>query len=166
MSISVGRGTGTVKLAYLARLNSIRNYHPDVIFLHVGHKDLMAHPVYNKSPKHLKYLIPRLQSFCELLRENHPGARIVFSSVFPQTVGLGFNAEQKKKYNRLATRFGAMVRSVSQKENFEHMLNSVLWESVRQFRERAHYFGKDGLHLNARMKHAVAVEWMKTITKG
>ena len=159
-SIQVSQRTSLIRRKYVSKLSEITRFRPDIILLHTGHNDIMHHPVHNQHPTHLKYYFEELQRFCCLLRANHPHALFLLSSAFPRTVGPAMDSIKKRQYNRLAVRFGAMVRAYAIRRNFGYVLNSVLWISVRQLEEQANLFRSDGLHLTSAGQDAIADGWV------
>jgi lysophospholipase L1-like esterase len=162
-SIQVSQRTSMIRRKYLVQLREVNRFRPDVILVHTGHNDFMYHPVHNRHPTHLKYYFEELEAFCRLLRANHPRAYFILSSAFPRTVGPAMGAIKKRQYNRLAVRFGAMVRGYANQENFGFVLNSMLWVSVRQLEERANLFRTDGLHLTSSGQNEVANGWVVAV---
>ena len=102
MVVQVGRNISAIRLMYSAKLRGILSFKPEVIVVHLGHNDIVAHPVHNPSPRHLKYFVPVLLDFCETIQMDHPAARLMISNLFPRTVGPRFTESMRKGYNRLA----------------------------------------------------------------
>jgi hypothetical protein len=113
LPIYVGRKLSVVDALYTSKIAQIRNFHPEVVIVHCGHNDVMAHPVYNTHPQHIKYFVPVLVSFCNKIREDHPGARIYLSSIYPRSIGYHFSEDSRQKYNKLAFRYGELLRSAT-----------------------------------------------------
>jgi lysophospholipase L1-like esterase len=160
MSIQVSQRTSLIRRKYMIKLREVTRFRPDIVLLHTGHNDIMYHHVHNRHPTHLKYYFEELQRFCYVLRSNHPQALFVMSSAFPRTVGPYMDIVKKRQYNRLAVRFGAMVRSYAIQQNFGYVLNSELWVSIRQLEEHAGLFRTDGLHLTSAGQNIVADGWV------
>jgi hypothetical protein len=71
--------------------------------------------------------------------------------------------KERRSYNKLASRFGALTQSTCTKEGIRFMLNGVLWISVRQAKENPDFFLDDGLHLCKDGQEIVAREWISTV---
>ena len=164
-SIQVSQRTSMIKRKYESKLDEVNRFRPDVVLVHTGHNDFMYHPVHNRHPTHLKYYFTELEAFCRQLRRNHPRARFILSSAFPRTTGPLMSDLKKGQYNRLAVRFGAMVRSYAKQEIIGYVLNSMLWVSVRQLQERANLFRTDGLHLTSTGQDLVASGWADAVLR-
>jgi lysophospholipase L1-like esterase len=162
--ISIGRGVDEICAKYLQKLRDVNNFHPEGIIVHLGHNDLVAHPVYNMQPDHLKYYFPRIVSFVTLLQTHHPNSRVVLSSLYPRTEGYLFDSERKLQYNTGARRFSDKVRSSARRGNFRFCLNEMLWTSARKFKEDPSMFCLDGLHLIAEGRVAVGQGWIRALT--
>jgi lysophospholipase L1-like esterase len=163
MTVRVSSQTSAVRERYVQRLAEIRQYEPEAIILHVGHNDLSHHEYYNPTPKHVKDFFPSVLEFVRLLQGNHPSARVFYSSVFPRSTGPTMSDKERRSYNKLASRFGALTQSTCTKEEIRFMLNGVLWISVRQAKENPDFFLDDGLHLCKGGQEIVAREWISTV---
>jgi lysophospholipase L1-like esterase len=139
------------------------DFNPEAIILHIGHNNLWYHPLHNIHPQNIKDFFPFVLSFLALLRGHHPSAKIIYSSIFPRSVGPHLDKSQRGSYNRLAARYGALTQSTCRREEIAFVLNRVLWSSVRKGIEHRQYFLYDGLHLNTLGKKAVAEGWVASI---
>jgi lysophospholipase L1-like esterase len=152
-----------VRIRYLLRVREAEIFNPETIILHIGHNDLWYHPFYNTHPQNVKDFSPFVQSFITLLREHHPSARIIYSSVYPRSAGPHLDESEKISYNKLAQRYGVLTQSTCKREGISLILNGTLWTSVRQGKENSEYFLADVLHLNTLGKKVVAVGWIEAM---
>jgi lysophospholipase L1-like esterase len=161
MTLPIGGKTSEIRQNYLNHQVSITHFRPDVIVLHAGHNDLMAHPVHNKSPTFIKQYFPHLLAFVALVRGHFPTSNFYLSGLFPRKSSRRMTSDEALKYNKLARRFNEMVRSASKSIGFRRLLNCFLWGSVRQAIVDPQFLDEDGLHLNAVGRKALCVDWLK-----
>jgi lysophospholipase L1-like esterase len=160
LSICHGRGSEAVRVRYMSRVGEAERFNPEAMILHIGHNDLWYHPFYNTHPQNVKDFSPFVQSFVTLLRDHHPSAQIIYSSVYPRSVGPHLDETEKRSYNKLPQRYGVLTQSTCKRKGISFILNGTLWSSVRQGKEISEYFLADGLHLNTLGKKVVAVGWI------
>jgi lysophospholipase L1-like esterase len=160
MIIPIGGKTSEIRQSYLRRQVSIAHFRPDLIVLHAGHNDLMAHPIHNQNPTFIKQYFPHLVAFASLIRGHFPAATFFLSGLFPRKASRTMTVGQAYQYNKLARRFNEMVRSSARSIGFRRLLNCFLWESVRQARVDPQYLSEDGLHLNAVGRRALCLDWI------
>jgi hypothetical protein len=161
--ISHAGPTPSVWERYLAREREITEFDPQSIVFHVGHNDLMYHPVHNIEPIHPICVYPMIMSYYNQLVRQYPTARVIYSSVYPRTVGNYMDFEMKASYNYQIYLFGKSVIADGQKRDHRYVLNRTLWFSPRQSREHPVFFLRDGIHLKDFGKEAVARGWVKAI---
>ena len=163
MTVLVGRKTSIVRSAYKARLVSAQWFSPEVVVLHSGHNDIVAHGYYNPTPTHILPYFDELQSFRQTIEGDHPASRVYLSSLLPRTTGSGFGLDRKIAYNKLAIRFREMLRSHAKDRSYNVLYSNVLWKSIRKWEEKEDYFLADGLHLDGEGKTAIAKEWLSVL---
>ena len=134
-----------------------------MIILHSGHNDVSAHHRHNRNPVGLRELFVALVEFRRVLEENHQGAVVYISSLFPQVKGPIISLDQVGRYNELAKRFIEMIRSASNKGEIRGLLNRILWTSVKQATVTQKYFSWDGLHLSADGQQVICADWVRQI---
>jgi lysophospholipase L1-like esterase len=162
-SICLGRSSEAVRLCYLSQFQETVEFRPEAVILHIGHNNLWYHHVHNTQPQNIKDYFPFVLSFISLLKGHHPSARIIYSSIYPRSVGPYMNDSERASYNRLAYRYGVLVQSTCKREGISFMLNGTLWISVRKGNENSSYFLSGGLHLNTLGKKAVAEGWIEGV---
>jgi hypothetical protein len=113
MTVKIGSVISTIRATYMRCLRSVQLYNPGKIILHLGHNDLQYHQYHNHYPEHGKYFFPKVESFIELLKENHPASDVFYSCPFSRTLGPSMNEKQKAIYNRTVVRLGKMTKSSS-----------------------------------------------------
>jgi hypothetical protein len=138
-------------------------FRPDYVILHSGHNDVVFHPKYNPKPQHIKHFFHVILEFLHLLEENHPTARVIYSSLLPRGASSRMSEGEKDSYNRLACRFGVRATTSCQSEGFMVLQNFCMWKSVRQSIEDVSLLDEDGLHLNPLGKKTLIQFWIDTI---
>ena len=159
----VGSTTDVVRENYARRQQEAISFMPDNIILHVGHNDVVYHPFHNTSPRHIKEFFPDVVSFLRLLRERHAESKIFYSTMLPRGVGRMFSETKRIQYNTLAARFGVLAQSTCRREGFGFLLNSCMWQSVRQKIGKTDIFEVGGLHLHEGGKKMLVKGWMDTM---
>jgi lysophospholipase L1-like esterase len=163
MTILVGRRTSIVRSAYEAKLVSAQRFSPEVVVLHSGHNDIVAHDYYNPTPTHILPYFDELQSFRRAIEWNHPSSRVFLSSLLPRTPSHGFSLVKKMAYNKLAIRYREMLRAHARDRSYNVLYSNVLWKSIRKCEEKDNYFLSDGLHLDVDGKADMAKEWLSVL---
>ena len=157
--VSVGRNTSLVREEYERQLADLLIFMPEYVVIHSGHNDVSYHWRYNISPTRLEDFYPSLENFICLVKKNHPAAQVYVSSLFPRSIGPGFNEEARLIYNRLCVRCGELTHSSGKKHGYIALLNNPLWVSVRKRSEHSVMFLPDGLHLSDTGSKAVVRHW-------
>jgi lysophospholipase L1-like esterase len=163
LTVRVGRTLPIVRAAFMARLREIRRFRPDCVVLHVGHIDVVPHTKYNTENQHIKYFFPAVIAFLKLIKELLTGACVMYSSLFPRSLGQGMDQEQKYKYNKLAGRYGVRAKAVCTEEGIPYILNGTLWHSAKKGQEKAELFDEGRLHLSKDGRVAVVRRWIVAI---
>ena len=101
----------------------------------------------------------RIERFMDKIQGDFPYARIIYSSLFPRTIGSGMESAERTAYNIEACIFGEMATSACVAQRRRIVLNRVLWVSPSEGKEKTQYFSRDGLHLNLMGKRAVLRDW-------
>jgi lysophospholipase L1-like esterase len=165
MTVQVGRRTSIVRSAYEYKLVSAQSFSPEVIVVHSGHNDIVAHKYYNPTPTHLLPFFDELQSFRQAIEGNHPTSRVYLSSLLPRAPCNRFSTVQKIAYNKLAIRFREMLRANARDQSYSVIYNNVLWKSIQKWEEKGVFFLADGLHLDVDGKAEMAKEWLSILFK-
>ena len=155
--------TPRVWTRYLAREEEMIQFDPQCIVLHVGHNDLTFHPVHNINPIHPICVYPEIMGYFAKLEQRFPTARVIYSCVYPRTIGPYMDFEMKASFNHQIYQYGKGVIFNCKKREQRYVLNRVLWFSPRESREHPVYFLRDGLHLKDYGKVAVARGWVKAM---
>jgi hypothetical protein len=144
----------------MAHLTELKDFEPEAIVLHVGHNDLVHHHFHNPHPMQMQDFFPFAMKFVDYLQDHFPSCRVVYSSLFPRTLGPYMGQSLKIEYNKMAAKYGEMVESACTNQGKRFTLNKTLWYSFSDGIEHPVYFKPDGLHLNHIGKEVVVVEWM------
>ena len=162
-TIRVGRALPIVKAAFRSRIQTLRRFRPHCVVLHVGHNDVVRHDLYNPKGQHIKYFFPSVMEFVDLISRLLGGVRVIYSSLFPRSIGHGMDASDKYKYNKLAARYGVRAKSTCSSVGVPCVLNGGLWISVKRGLERASLFDAGGLHLSHDGRVVVVEGWIIAI---
>jgi lysophospholipase L1-like esterase len=166
MTIWKGRKIPAIRGLYREKLRSIRRLAPVVVFIHVGHNDLVPHSLHNLRSLFSTVVLHQVQEMVQEVSETIPGAYIIVSSLLPRVIGDGFHSEDVAKYNRLAKRFGEMVRSASRVPGstfFLCIVNRSLWGRIARCEPLPGNHKDDGLHLDAGGRRKLAIGWLKLL---
>ena len=163
LNIRVGAKLSSIRGVYRRKLGSIRDYQPEVVILHFGHNDLVPHARHNPNPLFLTAVIHQIQEFVTEVSSNLPDVRIIVSSILPRMPADGFGITKAASYNRLARRFGEIIRGLGNKANslFAGIVNRGLWGRIARSEPLAGSFHhSDGLHLNSAGKNLLVRGWL------
>jgi lysophospholipase L1-like esterase len=166
MTIWKGRKIPAIRGLYRDKLRSIRRFAPVVVFIHVGHNDLVPHSLHNIRSLFSTVVLHQVQELVQEVTETIPGVYIIVSSLLPQVIGDGFQSEDVAKYNRLAKRFGEMVRSASRVPGstfFLSIVNRTLWGRIARCEPLLGNHKDDGLHLDAGGRRKMALGWLRLL---
>ena len=158
----------SITLQYRSKINTINAYRPDVILIHLGHNDLVYHPVHNLSPSNSSTVASSTIALANELHQNHPYATIYVSAIIPRTFThkSRLTKAQVTSYNKMAKRHGQRIRTYSETAGFESLSNNSMWSKISASIKHSTYYLKDGLHLNHAGQIALVGEWIKVITTG
>jgi lysophospholipase L1-like esterase len=165
MTVRKGRKIPSIRGLYRDKISSIRRFRPEVVLIHVGHNDLVPHTLFNPRPLFITSILHQVRELVQEVSATLPGVYIVVSSILPRVTGDGFGSEAVGRYNRLAKRFGEMVRSASRNAGafFLSTVNRIMWGRIAR-NEPLHGFHKsDGLHLNAEGRRRLAHGWIRLL---
>jgi hypothetical protein len=130
--------------------------------MHLGHNDLVAHTTHNPRPLFITAVMHQVMEFVAEIRVTLPHSRILVSSILPRVVGGSFDVEKTAKYNRLARRFGEMVRSAGNKPGagFNGIVNRGFWGRIAHCEVLPNNHVEDGLHLSEAGKTLLIQGWI------
>jgi lysophospholipase L1-like esterase len=163
LNIRVGAKLTSIRGVYRRKLGSIRDYQPEVVILHFGHNDLVPHARHNPNPLFLTAVIHQIQEFVTEVAANLPDVRIIVSSILPRMPANGFGNARTASYNRLARRFGEMIRGLGNRADslFTGIVNRGLWGRIARSEPLGGCFHhSDGLHLNPEGKQLLVRGWL------
>jgi lysophospholipase L1-like esterase len=165
MTVRKGRKIPSIRGLYRDKLRSIRRFRPDVVYIHVGHNDLVPHTLLNPRPLFITSILHQVRELVQEVSVTLPGVYIVVSSILPRVSGDGFSSAAVGRYNRLAKRFGEMVRSASRGPGafFLSTVNRTMWGRIARYEPLTGYHKDDGLHLNAAGRRRLAFGWLKLL---
>jgi lysophospholipase L1-like esterase len=165
MTVRKGRKIPSIRGLYRDKLRSIRRFRPDVVFIHVGHNDLVPHLQFNPRPLFITSIMHQVRELVQEVSVTLPGVYIVVSSILPRVIGDGLTASAVGRYNRLAKRFGEMVRSASRGPGafFLCTVNRSMWGRIARYEPLTGYHKDDGLHLNAPGLRRLALGWLSLV---
>jgi lysophospholipase L1-like esterase len=166
LNIRLGQRLSAIRGLYRRKLRSVQDYSPQAVIIHLGHNDLVPHAKHNPSPLFITSVIHQIREFVEEIASNLPDTIIFVSSILPRVVGEHFGIAKVGSYNRLARRFGEMVRSFGNKpgSNFYGIVNRSLWGRIARSEVLpGNHHHSDGLHLNAEGKNLLVRGWIKAL---
>jgi lysophospholipase L1-like esterase len=166
LTVSVGARSSLVWRKVEEDSARIWNFWPEVIVVHLGHNDVVWHPVHNTEPLHPQEVFSLMLEKLQRLKEEYPECRIIMSNLFPRTVGPHFPDARKRMYNAMVYQFGNTMREHLPGRGIDFVLNGVLWFKPSEAREHAVYLRADGLHLSLLGRSAVASSWVRAIQRG
>jgi lysophospholipase L1-like esterase len=158
----IGRKLSAIRGLYRRRLRVLQRFQPDVVVMHLGHNDLVAHTSYNPRPLFITAVMHQIMEFVTEITVTLPHTRIIVSSVLPRVNSSEFDAEKTVKYNRIARRFGEMVRSAGNKPdaNFIGTINRGFWGRIARCEVLPNNHLSDGLHLSENGKALLIRGWV------
>jgi lysophospholipase L1-like esterase len=165
MTIRKGRKIPAIRGMYRDKLRSIRRFHPEVVYIHVGHNDLVPHTLLNPRPLFITSILHQVRELVQEVAATLPGVYIVVSSILPRVTGGEFSSEAVGRYNRLAKRFGEMVRSASRGAGafFLSIVNRIMWGRIARYEPLSGFHKRDGLHLNREGRKRMVRGWMSLL---
>ena len=147
---------------YREELQELVLFNPEVIVLHMGHNDLVAHWSHNTQPLFITAVFHMLMELKDEVHFNFPEATIFVSSTLPRVPDdYSFDGDRALRYNRIARRFGQMVCSGSKRipSYYHNLQNRGLWGRITQLAPNLMRFDAGGLHLSAFGKIALVSGW-------
>jgi lysophospholipase L1-like esterase len=155
----------TITLHYRSKINIINAYNPDVILIHLGHNDLVYHPIHNVSPSNSSTVASNTITLANEVHQNHPNSTIYISAILPRTFThkSRLTKPQVSSYNKMAKRHGQRIRTYSEIAGFYSFINKPMWSKISAAIEFSTYYHKDGLHLNHDGQTALVGEWIKIL---
>jgi lysophospholipase L1-like esterase len=165
MTVRKGRKIPAIRGLYRSKLRSIRRFGPEVVYIHVGHNDLVPHTLLNPRPLFITSILHQVRELVQEVSETLPGVYIVVSSILPRVSGDEFAPDAVGRYNRLAKRFGEMVRSASRGTGafFLSMVNRTMWGRIARYEPLSGFHKDDGLHLNREGRMRLVRGWLKLL---
>jgi lysophospholipase L1-like esterase len=164
-TLRVGRKLDVVLRLFRNKLRGIRGYRPDAVVMHLGHNDLVKHPIYNLDPDFITLTLDKLYRFANEVARSVPGSKVIVSSLFPRVESTRYGAVFVERYNKMARRFGERLRSRGNQtiSSFGVTINRRLWGRIARWEVRAGNHNVDGLHLSAVGRGVVADGWIEAI---
>jgi hypothetical protein len=166
-TILLPRNIQLITLEYRSKLQAIHTFHPDVIIRHLGHTNLVRHPVHNLNPSVSTAVASSTITFADEIHQNHPNASIFISAIFPRsfTSKSMLSSPDILSYNKMAKRHGQRIRSFSKIAGYHHLINNIMWRKISNSIEEHSFFLPDGLHLNPSGQFSVLIEWLEEIAR-
>jgi lysophospholipase L1-like esterase len=161
--VSVGSVMKDVWSEYLTQKDTLQEFGPDHVFMHVGHNDLQWHPRHNRAPKHPSLVLSLIMGYELRLREDFPGRRVWISNPFPRAVSPHMTFLEKTSYNKTIFELGRVMRAEFPDRGIDFRLNTGLWFRPSEGREHPIYLQPDGIHLSKMGCAKVAAGWLKPI---
>ena len=162
VTLRVGRKLHVVLRLYRGKLRGIRRFRPDAVIMHLGHNDLVLHPIHNLDPDFITAILDKVYRFANEVARDLPASRIFVSSLFPRVESVRYNETLVGRYNKMARRFGERLRSRSNQtiSSFRAIINRSLWGRIARWEVRSGNHKDDGLHMNTVGRGVVADGWI------
>jgi hypothetical protein len=162
----VGASSRAVWTKFMEVLEEVRIFNPEWAIVHLGHNDVVYHPVRNLTPHHFFEIIPELMGYMNQMDGLLPGCKVIYSTMFPRSEGPYLEAECILTMNYYTVYlFGKSVQEKCSVSGRMYTLNTGLWFSPREGRHHAVYFMPDGVHLNNLGKDEVARGWIRAVRR-
>jgi hypothetical protein len=131
----------------------------------LGDNNLVPHTLLNPRPLFITSILHQVRELVQEVAATLPGVYIVVSSILPRVSGGEFSSEAVGRYNRLAKRFGEMVRSASRGTGafFLSIINRTMWGRIARYEPLTGFHKRDGLHLNREGHRRLVRGWLKLL---
>ena len=165
MTLRKGRKIPAIRALYREKLRSVRRFSPEVVYIHMGHNDLVPHTLHNTRPLFSTSVLHQLREMVQEVSETLPGVYIFVSSILPRVDGDNSGITGVAAYNRMAKRFGEMVRSASRGPGafFLSIVNRTMWGRIARCEPLGGLHKDDGLHLNPSGRRRLATGWIQLL---
>jgi lysophospholipase L1-like esterase len=163
--ILIGGKLSEIRGEYRRCLSEILQFRPTTILIHCGHNDVNYDEGRNPYPKYHRVVVHQLREMVTECNVNHPRARVFVSSLLPRVYGYRYSMEDSLRYNRLAKRFGELVKNAArlQDPRFVYVLNGRVWADMSIGEPKPMYYKPDGLHLNPMGMYHLGSSWYEAI---
>jgi lysophospholipase L1-like esterase len=164
-TVLLPRNIGLITLEYRSKLQDIYYFDPDVIIVHLGHNDLVRHPVHNLHPSVSTAVASSTITFADEIHHNFPNASIFISAILPRTYTDSslLSGPEIVSYNKMAKRHGQRIRTFAKIAGYNYLINKSMWHKISNSIEDHTLFLPDGLHLNPSGQLTILFEWLETI---
>ena len=165
-NIKVGGQMDAIMDKYRYKITTITNLNPDYIIIHMGHNNIVHHPIHNRSPQMAKQVAENNIEFANEIRLNHPNATTYVSTIFPRsfTSSSAISLPAVKDYNNIAKRHGKRIRSLADATGLKSFINNISWHKISIAKEDSTMYQADGLHLNPTGCKKILIAWMKILS--
>jgi hypothetical protein len=141
--VVLGRTSAEIRGKYRQESAAIRHFDPSIILFHMGHNDVLRHPVCNTHPLFITSVYHMQLELVQECLTDYPAAKMVVSSMLPRVAGPRFTADEAKKYNRIAKRYGQMILRGSRLDYapaYVSSLNRRMLGRISRAEAHANYF--------------------------
>ena len=166
-TIKVGGSMDSIMDKYHQKIGIITFLKPDYIVIHMGHNNIVYHPIYNRSPDMAKQVAEININHANEIRTNHPNAKMFVSTIFPRsfTRSSALSLPEVKEYNNIAKRHGKRIRSLAKAAGLHSFINNSSWLKISIAKEDSTMFHLDGLHLSPAGCKKIITEWMSLLIR-
>jgi lysophospholipase L1-like esterase len=167
LTVFLPRNINAITLKYRTKIQTINSFRPDVVVVHLGHNDMVRHPIHNLIPSVSTVVASATIILANEIHLNHPYATIFISVIFPHTFTSTslLSSPEISSYNKKAKRHGQRIRTFSTTAGYNCLINNVMWSKISNSIEEPSFFLLDGLHLNSTGQTAIVKEWLEEITR-
>ena len=165
MTLRKGRKIPAIRGLYREKLRSVRRFAPEVVYIHEGHNDLVPHTLHNTRPLFSTSVLHQIRELVQEVSETLPDVYIIVSSILPRVDESTSGISRVEAYNRMAKRFGEMIRSASRGPGafFLCTVNRTMWGRIARCEPLDGYHKDDGLHLNPSGRRRLVIGWIKLL---
>ena len=166
-TVLIPRTIDLITLEYRSKLQEIYLFNPDVIVVHLGHNDMVRHPIHNLNPSVSTTVASSTITFADEIHYNFPTATIFISAIFPRTHtdSSMLSSPEIISYNKIAKRHGQRIRTFAKIAGYKYFINNSMWHKISNSIEDPSIFLLDGLHLNPTGQLTILFEWLESIAR-
>jgi lysophospholipase L1-like esterase len=166
-TVLIPRTIDLITLEYRLKLQDIYHFDPDVVIVHLGHNDLVRHPVHNLNPSVSTAVASSTITFADEIHHNFPAASIFISAIFPRTHTDSslLSSPDIISYNKMAKRHRQRIHTFAKIAGYKYFINNIMWHKISKSIEDPSLFLPDGLHLNPTGQLTILFEWLESIAR-
>ena len=155
-----GRSISVIRGEYRRRLDEIRRFSPEKVFIHVGHNNMVKHNIFNRDPEFITAVVHMIMELVTEVRVHFPSIRVYVSTLLPRKASRNMSPTQANQYNRLAKRYGQHMLSNQGIHSYVAVLNRPFWLRISLAEPNGALLSPDGLHVTDVGREQLARLWL------